>query len=81
MLSILNEKAIHQYNINILLSTFKYLKNSFLKVMNEFVHPHQNHDISRSLNLFDPDNLPYKFFLNATVYCANQQISNISFRN
>ena len=80
MLSILNEKTIHQRYTNVLLiEVCKYLSDICLKLMNEVFYLPSNHYNLRSLNVVATDIPRNKFLLNFTVYRANQLWQTLPF--
>ena len=73
LLSILNEKTIHQRCINVLLTeVYKYLNGYSPNLMNEVLHLRPNHYNLRNFNVFATDNPRNKYLLNSSVYRANQ---------
>ena len=73
LLSTLNEKAIHQRCINVLLTeVYKYLNGYFPDLMNQVFYLRQNHYNLRNFNVFATNNPRNKYLLNSFVYRANQ---------
>ena len=73
LLSTLNEKAINQRCINVLLTeVYKYLNGYFPDLMNEVFYLRQNHYNLRNFNVFTTNNPHKKYLLNSFVYRANQ---------
>ena len=73
LLSTLNEKAIHQRCINVLLTeVYEYLNGYSLDLMNEVFYLRLNHYNLHSFNIFATDNPRNKYLLDSSVYRANQ---------
>ena len=73
LLSTLNEKAIRQHSINVLLTEVgKYLNGCSPDLINEVFYLRQSHYNLRNFNIFGTYNPRNNYFLNFSVYRAKQ---------